>query len=240
MKKTILLALLIITNIIFSQENITDSITTPIESVNIENKILNPYNPLFPPNTYAQSDNPNYWKNKLPHEGYWQQDVHYSIQAELFDSIDAIDAHQIITYTNNSPDELNEVFFHLYQNAFQPDSYLDKFKKSNKEQTLYRRDEIKKKGMEIRNLTVNQKQVEVEIDNTIMKVFLNEPIKSGETIVFDLIFRSHFGGEEDNGNVRRRMKMYTDFGNKHYNGVHWYPRISVYDRKFGWTTDQHL
>ena len=29
-------------------------------------------------------------------------------------------------------------------------------------------------------------------------------------------------------------------GNKHYNGVHWYPRISVYDAKFGWTTDQHL
>ena len=27
---------------------------------------------------------------------------------------------------------------------------------------------------------------------------------------------------------------------KHYNGVHWYPRICVYDSKFGWTTDQHL
>ena len=27
---------------------------------------------------------------------------------------------------------------------------------------------------------------------------------------------------------------------KHYNGVHWYPRIAVYDAKFGWTIDQHL
>ena len=27
---------------------------------------------------------------------------------------------------------------------------------------------------------------------------------------------------------------------KHYNGVHWYPRICVYDAKFGWTKDQHL
>ena len=82
------------------------------------------YNPLLPPNTYTNSDNPNYWKNKMPYKGYWQQDVHYSIQAELFDSIDVIHANQIITYTNNSPDELNEVFFHLYQNAFQPESYL--------------------------------------------------------------------------------------------------------------------
>ena len=243
MKKTTLLAFFIITNTVFSQDNLTDSIALPIESVNTENiddSILNPYNPLFPPNTYTNSDNPNYWKNKMPYQGYWQQDVHYSIQAELFDSIDVIHANQIITYTNNSPDELNEVFFHLYQNAFQPESYLDKFKQSNKEQTRYRRDEIKKKGMEISNLTVNKKSVDIEIDNTIMKVFLNEPIKSGETVVFDLQFKSHFGGEESDGNVRRRMKTYTDFGNKHYNGVHWYPRISVYDRKFGWTTDQHL
>jgi aminopeptidase N len=36
------------------------------------------------------------------------------------------------------------------------------------------------------------------------------------------------------------MKMYQEYGNKHYDGVHWYPRISVYDRKLGWDTDQHL
>jgi hypothetical protein len=36
------------------------------------------------------------------------------------------------------------------------------------------------------------------------------------------------------------MKMYDAWGYKHYDGVLWYPRISVYDRKFGWTTDQHL
>ncbi|HRH38847.1 MAG TPA: M1 family aminopeptidase, partial [Flavobacteriales bacterium] len=30
------------------------------------------------------------------------------------------------------------------------------------------------------------------------------------------------------------------WGWKHYDGVQWYPRISVYDRKFGWDTQQHL
>jgi hypothetical protein len=29
-------------------------------------------------------------------------------------------------------------------------------------------------------------------------------------------------------------------GIPHFNGVHWYPRISVYDIKKGWDTDQHL
>jgi len=243
MKKTLLLAFFIFINITLSQDNLTDSIMTLKDSVQteeIDNSILNTYNPLFPPNTYSNPDNPNYWKNKMPYAGYWQQDVYYSIQAELFDSIDVIKANQTIQYTNNSPDELNEVFFHLYQNAFQPDSYLDKFKKANKERRQYRKDEIKKKGTEIISLTVDNEKVDIHIDNTIMKVFLKEPIKSGETVVFDLIFESYFGGNEDNGNIRRRMKMYQDFGNKHYNGVHWYPRISVYDRKFGWTKDQHL
>ena len=34
--------------------------------------------------------------------------------------------------------------------------------------------------------------------------------------------------------------MFNAFGNKHYDLVHWYPRISVVDRKFVWNTDQHL
>jgi aminopeptidase N len=36
------------------------------------------------------------------------------------------------------------------------------------------------------------------------------------------------------------MKVFNASGYKHYDGVHWYPRISVYDHKFGWDTQQHL
>ena len=36
------------------------------------------------------------------------------------------------------------------------------------------------------------------------------------------------------------MKVYDHHGYKHFNGVHWYPRICVYDRKFTWETDQHV
>ncbi|MAQ47891.1 MAG: aminopeptidase [Flavobacteriales bacterium] len=198
------------------------------------------YNPLTKPNTYASPQNPNYWKNKMPHEGYWQQDVHYIIEAEIIDTDNMIKANQQLIYTNNSPDELEHVFFHLYANAFEPDSYLDKFRKSNKMLTRFREDELKKKNLEILSIKSNDKSLDIEIDNTIMKVYLEKPLKSGETIKFDINFESYFGGEESAGNVRRRMKTYTEYGNKHYNGVHWYPRISVYDSKFGWTTDQHL
>ena len=29
------------------------------------------YNPLATPNTYQNTDNPNYWKNKMPNKAYW-------------------------------------------------------------------------------------------------------------------------------------------------------------------------
>ena len=52
-----------------------------------------PYNPVSTPNTYRQADNPNYWKNKAP-AGYWQQDVHYTIKANIDETKDIIDANQ--------------------------------------------------------------------------------------------------------------------------------------------------
>ena len=41
------------------------------------------YDPLAKPNTYRNADNPNYWKNKMPHAAYLQQDVHYRITANI-------------------------------------------------------------------------------------------------------------------------------------------------------------
>ena len=49
------------------------------------------YNPLAKPNTYRNADNPNYWKNKMPHAGYWQQDVHYRIKASIEETKDILD-----------------------------------------------------------------------------------------------------------------------------------------------------
>ena len=50
------------------------------------------YNPLYPPNTYQNEDNPNYWKNKKPYTDYWQQDVHYKIKATINEETDIISA----------------------------------------------------------------------------------------------------------------------------------------------------
>ena len=194
------------------------------------------YNPLAKPNTYRNADNPNYWKNKMPHPGYWQQDVYYRIKANIDETTDIIDADQTLTYWNNSPDDMDFVYFHLYQNAFQPDSYLDELQKENGKSPKYGNYESEKLGTVIESIFVNGEKVKTVLDNTILKVYLPNTLKSKGTTTFKIKFKTYF----DQGEVRRRMKVYDAWGNKHYNGVHWYPRISVYDAKFGWTTDQHL
>ena len=67
MKNHILIFFILISNLVFSQEK---------------------YNPLEKPNTYSNIDNPNYWKNKMPHLGYWQQDIYYNIKAEINEETD--------------------------------------------------------------------------------------------------------------------------------------------------------
>jgi len=186
---------------------------------------------------YRSSDNKEYWKNRKPFEGYWQQDVNYKIKADVDDKTDIITAFEELTYFNNSPDTLYKVYFHLYQNAFIKGSYLEKLNLANNFKQKFGKYEIEGKGIEVEELKVNGKDQKLVLDNTILQVTLDKPILPGSSEQFQIKFKTYF---DAGGNQRRRMKMYNAYGYKHYNGVHWYPRICVYDRKFGWTTDQHL
>ena len=55
----------------------------------------------------------------------WQQRVKYTMQVSLNDQDHHFQGTAELVYTNNSPDTLREVYFHLYFNAFQPGSEMD-------------------------------------------------------------------------------------------------------------------
>lgn len=185
---------------------------------------------------YRSVTNPLYWKNRKPFEGYWQQDVHYNIKAEINDSSDIVTGHQELTYWNNSPNDLSFVYFHLYNNAQNKDSYLSDLYKNNDYKFKYGKYRDKNLGTTVEKITLNGKELKTELDNTILKVYLPKPIPSGESITFEIDFKTYFDKEV----IRNRMKMFNSFGKKHYDLVHWYPRISVFDRKMNWDTDQHM
>ena len=57
--------------------------------------------------------------------GRFQQAINYEIAVDLNVETNQYTGSQVISYTNNSPDELDKVFIHLYYNAFQPGSMMD-------------------------------------------------------------------------------------------------------------------
>ena len=173
----------------------------------------------------------------MPYPGYWQQDVHYTIDAEILDSLNIIDGQLSLQYWNNSPDTLEYVYFHLYQNAFQPKSYMESLYKNNNKKVTFGPHEKDGLGTVTESIQANGTDLKSELDNTILKVFLNEPLLPGTDITFTMDFKTYF---DEGGSLRRRMKTYWTGRFKHFDGVHWYPSMAVYDHKFGWTTEQHL
>src|ERR1043165_4919890 len=125
------------------------------------------YSDKGPENNFQSKQNPLYWKNRKPFEGYWQQDVHYKIKATIDETTDIITGSEQLTYFNNSPDTLYYVYFHLYQNAFQPGSYLDDLQRHNDAPVKYGKYEKQKLGILIDTIT-NKDSVALkkQLDNT--------------------------------------------------------------------------
>ncbi|RYE32261.1 MAG: M1 family peptidase, partial [Sphingobacteriaceae bacterium] len=55
----------------------------------------------------------------------WQQHVNYTMDVNMNVQTNRFSGTQKLEYTNNSPDTLKRVFYHLYWNAFQPNSMMD-------------------------------------------------------------------------------------------------------------------
>jgi len=178
-----------------------------------------------------------YWQNRKPFEGYWQQDIAYKIKANINERTNIIEAEQELTYWNNSPDTLTFLYFHLYQNAFTKGSYLQELHRANqnpiKNFGKYGQQGL---GTTVNGIRVDNEKAQFELDNTILKVYLKKHILPGTSVTINMNFNTYFNQSD----FRRRMAMFNSNGYTHYNGVHWYPRICVYDMKKGWDTDQHL
>ena len=56
---------------------------------------------------------------------YWQQHVDYKMDVSMDVKTYQYKGKQELVYTNNSPDTLRKVYYHLFNNAFQPGSEMD-------------------------------------------------------------------------------------------------------------------
>jgi hypothetical protein len=158
---------------------------------------------------------------------YWQQQVDYTIDAALNDNEKTIDAFEKIVYTNNSPDTLRFIWFHLWPNAYKNDrtAFSDqllengntKFYFAGKEQRGY----INRLDFKADGVTVKSEDHPMHIDIT--KLILPKPLPPGGAITISTPFH---------------VKLPFNFSRGGYDGqsfqvTQWYPKPAVYDRA-GW------
>lgn len=174
---------------------------------------------------------------------YYQQFAKYKMDID----VDALNftykGAQTLTYTNNSPDELKVVYFHLYWNAFRPGSMMDQ-RVQNQGKNGDSRLQINgvsrlasiPKGEEgaqnIHWIKQNGKNLKFEVQETIMKVELNTPLKPNSTTTFTMEWDAVIPHQ-----IRRA-------GRNNREGIdmtmtQWYPKIAEYDYD-GWATFDYI
>jgi hypothetical protein len=169
---------------------------------------------------------------------YWQQKVDYKMTVDLDPSTAQYKGTQKLVYTNNSPETLHKVFYHLYFNAFQPGSEMAiRLKNSADRNRRFKVDidslSAQQQGfLKVNNLLQDGKEVSLVDAETILEVLLNKPLAPGESTVFDLEFEGQVPDV-----VRRAGKNSSE--GVAFSMAQWYPKMAEYDRE-GWNTDPYI
>ena len=168
---------------------------------------------------------------------YWQQAVDYTMEVELDAETANYAGTQKLVYTNNSPETLHKVFYHLYYNAFRPGSEMAVRLKSSPDKNgrfsvdLDSLTQDQQGFLKVIGLKQDGKAVEVVDSETILEVSLNEPILPGESSTFEMRFEGHVP------DVIRRAGKNSREGVA-YSMAQWYPKMAEYDVE-GWNTDPY-
>lgn len=159
----------------------------------------------------------------------WQQGVEYRIEARLNEDTESLEGFSRVRYRNNSPDTLTEFYFHLYLNAFRPNSAWARKDLEYGIRTFQDLGPTEHGFERVRNLRVGDRTVTPFYphapDSTIVGFRLPEPLAPGESLAVDLRWDAR------PSSVPRRQGR----AGRQYDFAQGYPRVVVYDNE-GWRT----
>ncbi|MDB4088504.1 M1 family metallopeptidase [Flavobacteriales bacterium] len=171
-------------------------------------------------------------------QSYWQQKVSYTMDINFDDNKHQFKGTQKIVYTNNSPDELDKVFYHLYFNAFQQGSMMDVRSRTIKDPDKRVGDRISNLKTEetgyqkINSLKMNGQKLDYKIVGTILEVKLPKPIAPNTSVTFEMDFEAQVPIQ-----IRRSGRNSKE--GIDYSMTQWYPKMSEYDRE-GWHANPYV
>ena len=181
----------------------------------------------------------------------WQQHIDYKINAALNVQTNIVKGTENIVYTNNSPDTLRKIYFHMYWNAFQPNSVMDLRSRELGKTTFTSRrgtqmqdwdprvrDRIQQLKPEeigyqrISQITIAGKAQQLIDHETILEVVLTQAILPKSSVSLSLNFEAQVpkqirrSGRDNAEGVRFSMSQ-------------WYPKMVEYDYQ-GWNTNPYI
>ncbi len=170
--------------------------------------------------------------------GSWQQNVEYTMEIDMDAAANQFSGTQKLVYHNNSPDTLNRVFYHLFFNAFQPNSMMDKRSRTIADpdrrvtDRIYHYDETEIGYQKVNLMKQNGYEIDFTIKGTIMEVHLHQPIAPGEKVVFEMEFEAQVP-------LQTRRSGRDNAEGIRFSMAQWYPKIAAYDEK-GWYPEPYI
>ncbi len=160
-------------------------------------------------------------------QDYFQQEVNYKIEVKLNDVDHELSAFETIEYINNSPDELDYLYFHLWPNAYaNNNTALAKQLLEGNKKELFKIKELRG-FIDSLDFKINGKEIKWGYDKDnidICKLYLPVPLKHGEKIVITTPFHVKIpkGVTSRLGHIKQSYQI-----------TQWYPKPAVYDNR-GW------
>ncbi|GAA4085157.1 M1 family metallopeptidase [Mucilaginibacter panaciglaebae] len=185
---------------------------------------------LFSPAFHTEKGNEFHAVNGEPGPKYWQNRADYLLKANIDTATKTLSATENITYTNNSPDNLQYLWLQLDQNTYKKDARSN-FVTGNEPKaadhtTGYQLESVsimQSGKTEIANYVITDTRMQIRLPRALTA-------KGGK---ISLLIKYHytipgaFGARTD----------YTDTKNgKIYEIAQWFPRMCVYDDSQGWDT----
>ncbi|MFI2742300.1 M1 family metallopeptidase [Zhouia sp. PK063] len=196
---------------------------------------------------YEEFSTPNMFRTAsgAPGPAYYQQEADYKMNVELDDKNQKLYGTEIITYKNNSPDNLEFLWLQLDQNVRAKDSKSPLIESKGLSPAMqtssFAQDYYAKPfdgGFNIQQITdADGNKLPFMINQTMMRVDIPQPLKSGDSISFKIKWWYNI----NNHVIDRARSGYEHFdkdGNNLYIIAQFYPRMCVYNDVEGWQNIQ--
>ncbi|MFQ3239289.1 MAG: hypothetical protein ACI9NI_001591 [Olleya marilimosa] len=202
------------------------------------NKFKQLYDEFSTPNMYRAASG-------APGSAYYQQQADYKMDIQLDDTNAKLYGFETITYTNNSPDNLNYLWVQLDQNmraktsltpliqddaaqpADTPGNFANKYLTDAFDGGFNIQEVKDTKGNALPHM----------INQTMMRVEMPSVLKSGESFSFSIKWWYNIN-DHVNGRGRSGYEYFPEDDNRAYVIAQFYPRMAVYNDVEGWQNSQ--